>query len=342
MLKGITSPRQPVMSVVGFGFLRWSCFLLATIYFLLLGGIEGVRPGAAQEKPVVIGYVARDLNNFPLLLAEARGFFRDAGIAPQLVQMRSTVGLAGLQSGSIDYYSAFVSAIRWAAQGVSLTGVLAMVDKPNFYLVSRPEIRTVADLKGKVVGVGSIGDINYIVTQKVLAQLGLGSADYTIMAAGDFPLRMAALKSGAIQATMAAPPAPIIAKEWGFNVLAFSGDFVDYPLAGLATTTSKLKAARGEVVSVIKAILHGLLFIKANRAETVALIQKLLKMDIKVAEAAYDLSFKSYSFSGAASDKGIRNVLDLVQTSGAARQIAPADVVDFGPLKEAQAALGIR
>jgi hypothetical protein len=88
--------------------------------------------------------------------------------------------------------------------------------------------------------------------------------------------------------------------------------------------------------------LHGLLLIKANRTETVALIQKLLKMDIKVAEAAYDLSFKSYSFSGAASDKGIRNVLDLVQTSGAARQIAPADVVDFGPLKEAQAALGIR
>ena len=334
--------RQPLISVVGFRLLRWSGFFLATISFPLLGGIEGTSPAAAQEKKVVIGYVARDLNNFPLLLAEARGFFREVGIAPQLVQMRSTVGLAGLQSGSIDYYTAFVSAIRWAAQGVPLMGVLAMVEKPNFYLVSRPEIRTVADLRGKIVGVGSIGDINYIVTQKVLAHFGLGSADLTIMAAGDFPLRMTALRSGAIQATMAAPPAPIIAKEWGFNVLAFSGDFVDYPLAGLATTMSKLKGSRSEVVSVITAILRGLLFIKADRTETVSLIQKLLKMENKVAEAAYDLSFKSYSFSGSASDKGIRNVVDLVQTSGSTRRVTPEDVVDFGPLREAQAAAGIR
>jgi ABC-type nitrate/sulfonate/bicarbonate transport system substrate-binding protein len=330
------------MSVVGFRLFRSHGRLLAIIILPLLGAIESASPAAAQEEKVVIGYVARDLNNFPLLLAEARGFFREAGIVPQLVQMRSTVGLAGLQSGSIDYYTAFVSAIRWAAQGVPLMGVLAMVDKPNFYLVSRPEIRTVADLRGKIVGVGSIGDINYIVTQKVLAHFGLGPTDLTIMAAGDFPLRMTALKSGAIQATMAAPPAPIIAKEWGFNVLAFSGDFVDYPLAGLATTTSKLKGARSEVVSVIAAILRGLLFIKANRTETVSLIQKLLKMENKVAGAAYDLSFKSYSFSGSASDQGLRNVIDLVQTSAPTRQVTPEDVVDFGPLREAQAAVGIK
>jgi ABC-type nitrate/sulfonate/bicarbonate transport system substrate-binding protein len=175
-----------------------------------------------------------------------------------------------------------------------------------------------------------------------LAHFGLGPNEVTLMGAGDFPLRMAALKSGSIQATMAAPPAPVIAKEWGFNVLAFSGDFVDYPLAGLATTTSKLKGARGEVVSVITAILRGLQFMKTNRAETVLLMQKLLKIENKLAESGYDLSFKSYSFSGSASDKGIRNVIELIQTSGATRQITPEDLVDFGPLREAQAALGIR
>jgi len=275
-------------------------------------------------------------------LAEAKGFFREVGIAPQLVQMRSTLGLAGMQSGSIDYFTAFVSTIRWAVQGAPLVGVLAAVDKPNFYLVSRPEIRTVADLKGKIVGVGSVGDINYIVTQKVLAAFGLATSDVNITAVGDFPLRMAALKTGAIQATMAAPPAPVIAKEWGFNVLAFSGDYVDYPLAGLGTTVAKIKNSRSEVVAVLTAVLRGLNFIKSNRNETVSLIQKLLKMDVKLAEAAYDLSLKSYSFSGTASDAGIKNVLDLTQATGASHPLKPADVVDFGPLREAQAALGIR
>jgi ABC-type nitrate/sulfonate/bicarbonate transport system substrate-binding protein len=141
---------------------------------------------------------------------------------------------------------------------------------------------------------------------------------------------------------MAAPPAPVIAKEWGFNVLAFSGDYVDYPLAGLGTTVAKIKNSRGEVVAVLTAVLRGLNFIKSNRNETVSLIQKLLKMDAKLAEAAYDLSLKSYSFSGTASDAGIKNVLDLAQATGASHQLKPADVVDFGPLREAQAALGIR
>jgi hypothetical protein len=54
------------------------------------------------------------------------------------------------------------------------------------------------------------------------------------------------------------------------------------------------------------------------------------------------LSLKSYSFSGTASDAGIKNVLDLTQATGASHPLKPADVVDLGPLREAQAALGIR
>jgi len=291
---------------------------------------------------VVIGYVSRDLNNFPPLLAEAKGFFREAGIVLQLVQVRSTVGTAALLSGSIDYHTAFSSTIQRAMQGVPLKGLLTMVDKPNFYLVSRPEIRTVADLRGKIIGVGSLGTINYVVTQKVLAHFGVGPEDATLMGVGDFPFRMAALKSGAIQATMAAPPAPIQAKEWGFNILAFAGDFVDLPLAGLSTTSSKIKTARSEVVSVITAILRGLQFIKTNRSETILLMQKLLKMEKTMAEAAYDLSIKSYSADGTASVKGIQNVIDMTPTPGASRPATPAQVVDFGPLREAQAVLGVR
>ena len=330
-------PTQRLMRIV-----RCSGYLIATIFFLLLPIIEGIAPATAQERRVVIGYVSRDLNNFPPLLAEAKGFFREAGIAPQLVQARSTVGTAALLGGSIDYFTAFSSTIQRAMQGAPLRGLLTMVDKPNFYLVSRPEIRTVADLRGKIIGVGSLGTINYVVTQKVLARFGVGPEDATLMGVGDFQLRMAALKSGSIQATMAAPPAPVQAKEWGFNILAFAGDFVDLPLAGLSTTSSKIKAARSEVVSVITVVLRGLQFIRANRGETIFLIQKLLKMEKALAEAAYDLSLKSYSADGSASAKGIQNVMEMTPTAAAGRQVTAAEVVDFGPLREAQAALGIR
>ncbi len=324
------------------GLLRGACLLLATIASPVLPGIEGTSPAAAQEKKVVIGYVARDFNNFPPLLAEAKGYFREAGIAPQLVQVRSTVALPGILGGSIDYTTAFGTSIGRAIQGAPLRGVLAMVAKPSFYLVARPEIRAVADLKGKIVAVGSLGTVNHLVTQRVLANFGVAPEEVTIMAMGDTPLRMAALKSGTVQATMAAPPAPTQARAWGFNVLAYAGDYMDLPLAGLATTTGRIKDSRGEVVSVVTAIVRGLVFMKNHRAETVALIQKLLKMEKAVAEATYDLSIQSFSSDGSVSVKGIQNIIEMSSAQAGGRQVALSDVVDFGPLREAQAALGIR
>jgi ABC-type nitrate/sulfonate/bicarbonate transport system substrate-binding protein len=162
------------------------------------------------------------------------------------------------------------------------------------------------------------------------------------MAVGDTPLRMAALKSGTVQATMAAPPAPTQAKAWGFNVLAYAGDYMDLPLAGLATTTGRIKDSRAEVVSVVAAIVRGLVFMKDHRAETIALIQKLLKMEKSVAEATYDLSIQSFSSDGSVSAKGIQNIIQMSSAQVGGRQVVPSDVVDFGPLREAQAALGIR
>jgi len=330
------------MSVVCFGLRRWSCFLLAGIFFSLIWGIDGASPVAAQEKRVVIGYVARDLNNFPPLLAEAKGYFREVGIVPQLVQVRSTVALPGILAGSIDYTTAFGTSIGRAIQGAPLRGVLAMVAKPSFYLVARPEIRSVAELKGKIVAVGSLGTVNHLVTQRVLANFGVAPEEVTIMAVGDTPLRMAALKSGTVQATMAAPPAPTQAKAWGFNVLAYAGDYMDLPLAGLATTTGRIKDSRAEVVSVVAAIVRGLVFMKDHRAETITLIQKLLKMEKSVAEATYDLSIQSFSSDGSVSAKGIQNIIQMSSAQVGGRQVVPSDVVDFGPLREAQAALGIR
>jgi hypothetical protein len=140
---------------------------------------------------------------------------------------------------------------------------------------------------------------------------------------------------------MAAPPAPAQAKEWGFNALAYAGDYVDLSLVGLATTTTKIKDSRSEVVAVLTAILRGLMFMKANRTETTVLIQKLLKMDKGLAENTYDLSIQSFSADGMASHRGLQNVIEMSSSRAMTRQLTAADVVDFGPLKEAQAALGI-
>lgn len=300
-------------------------------------------PLAAQERKLIIGYTARDLNNFPLFAAHAKGFFKEAGKDVELVQIRSNIGLSGVLGGSVDYYTSFSSAVTLAAQqGAPLLGIFSMVERPSLYMIARPEIRSLQDLKGKIVGMGSIGGITVAITRRMLAHYGVGANDFTVVSAGDLPVRMAAVKSGAIHATLAGHPAPVQAKEMGLNVLASAADIVDFPLAGLSTSVTKIKSQRPEVVAIVTAMLRGLLFVRLQRPEAIALIQKLFKMDRELAEAGYEGTLKAYSKDGSASVKGIESVLEVARQQGLPRPVTAADVVDFGPLREAQAALKLR
>ena len=294
----------------------------------------------AQDKKIIIGYTARDLNNFPLFAAQARGYFKDAGKDVELVQIRSNIGLSGLLGGSVDYYTSFSSAITLAAQqGSPIVGIFSMIERPSLYMVTRPEIRSMSELKGKTIGLGSIGGITVTITRRMLANYGINANEFTIVSSGDLPVRLAAVKSGAIHATLAGPPAPVQAKELGLNVLASAADSVDFPLAGLSTSLAKIRSNRAEVVAVLTAMLRGLLFVRSQRSEAIGLIQKIFRMERELAEAGYDQTLPAYSKDGTASAKGIESVLEVARQGGAIKSVGINDVIDFAPLREAQAAV---
>src|SRR5438093_12773326 len=157
--------------------LLWPNRRVLVALILSLGqSVVGSMEARGQEKRIIFCYVERDLNNLPPLVAEAKGYFREAGFATQIVQVRTAVSTAAILSGAIDYHTSFASTIQRAP----LRGLLTMVERPNFYLVSRPEIRTVADLRGKIIGVGSLGSINSIIAHQVLAHHGIPADAVTI------------------------------------------------------------------------------------------------------------------------------------------------------------------
>jgi NitT/TauT family transport system substrate-binding protein len=324
--------------------IRWKLTAFVTTHaFLLALSVLSEPLARAQEKKLIIGYTARDLNNFPLFAAQARGFFKEAGKEVELVQIRSNVGLSGLLGGSVDYYTSFSSAVTLAAQqGAPIVGIFSMIARPSLYMIAKPGIKTMSDLKGKIIGLGGIGGITLTITRRMMAHYGIDAADFTIVATGDMPVRLAAVKSGAIDATLAGPPAPVQAKAMGLNVLASAADSVDFPLAGLSTSAAKIKTNRAEVVAVLTAMLRGLRFVHNERSDAIALIQKIFKMDGVNAEAGYDQTLKAYSNDGTASAKGIESVLEVARQQGAPRHVTVADVTDFGPLREAQTALKLR
>src|SRR5258706_15867755 len=103
---------------------------------------------AAADK-VIISYSSRSYAFLPAQVAVAKGYFRDENLDPLLIQMRSQVPVPALISGEVQYTMSFGNIIGGAMQGLPFKILAVLTDKPMHSLVSRPEIKSLAELRGK-------------------------------------------------------------------------------------------------------------------------------------------------------------------------------------------------
>lgn len=139
----------------------------------------------------------------PLSVAQKSGFFKQEGLEAEIIRTNANVGMAALLSGDIDYVTLFSSVVRAAIQGVPVRVVNATVDKPDQTIISRPGFKTVQDLKGKRVAIGSYGDQTDLVTRMIFRHFGMDAErDLTVIPAGDQRSRLAMLQSSLVEATV--------------------------------------------------------------------------------------------------------------------------------------------
>jgi ABC-type nitrate/sulfonate/bicarbonate transport systems, periplasmic components len=104
---------------------------------------------AAQEEKVIISYSSRDFAFLPAHVAATKGFFRDEGFEPVMVQMRPPVAAPALINNEIQYTTTFGSILNAIMQGVPAKLLAVITEKPPYYIVARPGIKSVAELRGK-------------------------------------------------------------------------------------------------------------------------------------------------------------------------------------------------
>jgi hypothetical protein len=143
-------------------------------------------------------------------------------------------------------------------RGVPVRLVLVVNSKPQFDLVGQPDIKSVADLKGKIVGISSRGGAVDILTQTILAQHGVtANKDATLIVIGSPEELVTALRTGRIGACLLTPRQLILYRD-GFTKLAYSGDYLSsYPTGGVGTTVEKIKNNPAEVMGFVRASLKG-------------------------------------------------------------------------------------
>ena len=278
-----------------------------------------------------------------LPLAQKKGFFREEGLEAEVIRMSSTVAAAALASGEADYVIG-MSALRGAIQGLPLKVVASYIQGSTQTLVARSDIKTVSELKGRTITIGTPGGSPDRHARLMIKHFGLEpEKDVKFASGGLTEGRLARLQQGLIDATVVPVPLDLQAKKLGLNVLARAYEIFTYPEGGLVTTTMKIKGKPDEVKRVIRAGIKASRYIKANRDATIQFLMDWQRIDKDIASSTYDYLLKATNESGSLSEDGFRLMIEEIKgLAKVTREIRMADVADLSILTVAQKELGIK
>ena len=277
-------------------------------------------------------------------VADKKGYFRDEGLDPEIIGMRPPVSITALASGDIDYTTVFGSVVRAAVRGLPVRVVASFIDGSTHALIARPEFKSVKDLRGKTMGVGSYGASDDIAGRMMVKHYGVDpDKQMKIVALGPDRARFAALKEGIVDVAVIAPPADSEGRKAGFNILARAYEIFTFPFVGLGTSTRKLAEKPDEVKRTLRAFIRANRFIRDNREESIQILTAWGRTDRNSATAAYDAAVKVFNTDGTIPESGLRLVLDQARSeANLTREIAVGEVADLLLLREAQKELGIK
>jgi NitT/TauT family transport system substrate-binding protein len=310
-------------------------WLTALAISIVVASANSPAPASGADK-IKFALPGQSMGYLPLIVAVRRGFFKDEGIEIELPRLIPAMAQNALMSGDVQYHGLADSALRLAARGAPLKTIFYGADRPMYFLVAQKEIRSVAELKNKRVGVSQFGGTSDLSARLTLKHFGVEpERDALIIQIGSESTRIAALRAGSVAAIIVPVPAVVLLKRDGFNEISFVGDVVEFASNGYTTTEQRIKEHPQEVKKVVRAIYRGLRFAKENPEGTVAIIQKEWKVDPEVAKESYAAIVKALNEDGIIGEKQLQVHFDIMRRSDKNLGEIPIDkVVDFRLLRE--------
>ncbi len=230
-------------------------------------------------------------------------------------------------------------------QGLPFKILAVLTDKPLHSIVGRPEIKTLADLRGKRIGTQRIGGSDHLAAEAILQARGIDLKDVQFVTlGGDEPVRTEILKKGLVDAICTVPPGPVRLAREGYNILGGPKDLkIGSPISAVAVTDSRLKNNREETKKVLRAVLRGLRVMHERKEDTIAIMGKWLSQTADVARDSYDSILPSFSPDGGTVDKTYEFAIESRKaTVRTDKPVALSQVRDLSLLREVQKELKLQ
>ncbi|HEX6172472.1 MAG TPA: ABC transporter substrate-binding protein [Candidatus Binatia bacterium] len=295
---------------------------------------------ASAADKIRIGYSGVTVSNAMLWVTDEGKLFQKNGIDPQILYLRTTLGQTAMIAGEVDmcvYSGSLLSSAR--LQGADVVMVTSFLNRPLYRLVVRPEIRTVADLKGKRLGITRFGTVTDSMSRLLVGKMGLDpDKDVSYIQVGDVPILLASLTTGkTIDGAIIQPPYYLKAVASGMRVLVNMQD-MDIPVqqTGLNTTHKFIAKNPDLVRRVVKSLIEGVHLMRSDPTVAKRAISKRMQIkDEKEIEDTYLLLKSFVPIKPYPTLDGFKTILDdLSKRIPAAKTANPKEFVDTRFIEE--------
>lgn len=273
---------------------------------------------AAQDRPLKKIYWGVSTLSptlwIPYIAKDAK-LFEKNGLDVELVLLRGSGQTSqAMVAGSLFASSVALPAVMLAdLNGADLVNVAHGIAVQSSKLMVKPEIRKIEDLKGKKIGISSLGSAGDLLFGYVLRKYGIDTnRDVFWLAVGNTGERLQALLSGAVDAADLTYPADAQAERRGFRPLLDARKEIVYPTASVVTRRKTIREDRDTVMRVVRSYVEGIAFLKQNKDFSQKVLAKYFRTsDAEYLEGAYAIFKEDFISAPYPITKGLEAIYEI-------------------------------
>ena len=263
----------------------WSGVLASMIGVFLLS-FSPALVKAAPRKKIVLTFADFSERSGALFIAQDQGFFAEQGLDVEVVQIRSgPVSMSALATGDTQFYASGATGTNLGAmaQGLDIVFIAGLINKLDGYFVVTPKIKSPEDLKGKTLGVQSMGGGIWSYTMAALDYWGLiperDKIEFRVL--GDQSILAQSIMKGLIDGAFLGYAFSKMAERQGFRILAdFPKANVPYQQQGILARRSFIDQSPEVAERGLRALVRSIAFIQdsANKQAVIRSLAKWLRL----------------------------------------------------------------
>jgi len=306
----------------------------------LLGSVQLLQPDFTSAQSFQTVNMAIPAKSFQMVIypvAQQKGYMKEEGLDQRVIFIAPTTSIQAMLGGDVQFTGAGTSALVSIARGnTPLKVVVATNDRVLQWLVTRPEITSLKDLRGKKIATTGVAAVATFMARQVLTKHGLdGNKDVTYLDVGQGN-QLAALLGGGFDAAILSVEQRYVALDKGMREMFFMGNEVKNSWGTLATTDKLIKENPKMVSGFVRATIKALRYLRQDKEGTISAMLKFSGVSRQQATRVYDDIIGTFTRNGVVDDETQRNDLNIIRQVTNTNETMPnAKAYDFSFAQEA-------